>query len=91
MGAEVMRTLHTIIFRDGDLYVASGVELDIVAQGKTVREAEERLETVLKAELKEAEQSGRDVFDIGPAPDEIVSRFREKSAEIISQDKRLVA
>jgi len=65
--------------------------LDIVAQGATKREAEDRLETVLKAEIMEAEQAGRDVFDLGPAPDVIVSLFRQNSNEIIAQDKRLVA
>lgn len=91
MDIEVSRTLNTIVFREGELFIASGVELDIVAQGKTAMEAEARLETVLKAEIMEAEQAGRDIFDLGPAPDAIVTLFRQNSTEIISQDTRLVA
>jgi hypothetical protein len=91
MSIEVNRTLHTIVFREGELYIASGVELDIAAQGKTKQEAEERLETVLKAEIQDAAMTGRDVFDIGPAPASVVSLFEENSSAIISQDKRLVA
>lgn len=91
MGSSMARTLHTIIFKDGDHFVASGVELDIFAQGKTKDEAANRLETVLCAEIEEARASGRDLFDLGPAPDSVQSLFRESSSEIIAQDQRLVA
>ncbi len=91
MSSGMARTLHTIVFRDGDLFVASGVELDIVAQGKSAREASERLEVVLNAELREAEHAGRDVFDIGPAPAEVQAMFRGPDDAVHSRDERLVA
>jgi len=91
MEFTMARKLHTIILKDGDHFVASGVELDIFAQGKTKEEAATRLETVLRAEINEAKDSGRDLFDLGPAPESIQRLFRESSSKIISQDERLVA
>jgi predicted RNase H-like HicB family nuclease len=87
----MQRILHTIVFREGDTFIASGVELDVVAQGKTQQEAERRLETVIYAELNEARETGRDIFEIGPAPEEIVSLFNQGSDDIVSQHERLVA
>lgn len=89
MSDDMNRTLHTIVFKDGDLYIASGVELDIVAQGNTPDEAMNRLEVVLNAEMQEARLSGHDIFDIGPAPDSVQSLFRQD--DVISKDERLVA
>lgn len=91
MGSEMARTLHIIIFKDGDHFVASGVELDVFAQGKTKEEAAHRLETVLNAEMEEARASGRDLFDLGAAPEAVQSLFREASSEILAQEQRLVA
>ena len=91
MSMTTKRTLHTIVFKEGDAFIASGVELDIFAQGATKEEAERRLELVLRAEMDEARASGRDLFDLGPAPDGIQSLFRESSTDIIAQDERRVA
>jgi hypothetical protein len=57
----------------------------------TSEEAANRLEIVLCAEITEAKESGRDLFDLGPAPESIQRLFREESSKIISQDERLVA
>lgn len=89
MSDDMNRTLHTIVFKDGDLYIASGVELDIVAQGTTQDEAMSRLELVLNAEMQEARATGRDLFDLGPAPDSVQSLFRRD--DVICKDERLVA
>jgi len=91
MSNAVSRKLHTIVFKEGDLFIASGVELDIFAQGRTQAEAESRLEVVLRAEVDEANRAGRDVFDLGPAPDSIQSLFRGPSTAILAKEERLVA
>jgi hypothetical protein len=91
MSDVMARKLHTIVFQDGDIFIASGVEADIFAQGKSRSEAERRLETVLCAEINEARASGRDFFDIGPAPESVQTLFRDASSKIIAQDERLVA
>ncbi|MEO3387889.1 hypothetical protein [Mesorhizobium sp. CAU 1741] len=89
MSNDMARTLNIIVFKDEGFYIASGVELDIVAQGSTPEEAMNRLELVLNAEMQEAQSVGRDVFDLGPAPDSIQSLFRED--DVVSKDERLVA
>jgi len=91
MSSMEMRTLHTIVYKEGDHFIASGVELDIFAQGKTQAEAESRLEVVLNAEIREANDAGRDLFDLGPAPDSVVARFRRDGDDIVSQDERVFA
>jgi len=87
--AAMSRTIHTVVFKDGDIFVASGVELDVAAQGKTEAEAMARLDLVLNAEIRQAAESGRDVFDLGPAPESILRRF--KSDDNVATHERLVA
>jgi predicted RNase H-like HicB family nuclease len=89
MSSDMTRTLHTIVFMDGDMFIASGVELDVVAQGATAEEAMNRLEVVLNAEVQEARHTGRDVFDLGPAPSSVQAMFRED--DVLAKDERLVA
>jgi len=61
-------SVRVVVFRDGDLFVAQGLELDLAAQGKTQEEALERLRVVFRAEAREAAEQGRDLSHIGPAP-----------------------
>ena len=60
--------IRVVLFRDGDFFIAQGLEVDISAQGKTAEEAYERFGVVFDAELREARDTGRSIFDIGPAP-----------------------
>jgi hypothetical protein len=57
-----------VIFPDGDMFVAQALEVDIAAQGRSTDEACRRLRLAVNAEQVEADQAGRDMFDIGPAP-----------------------
>jgi len=91
MNGSMARKLHTIVYRDGDTFVASGVELDIFAQGRSAHEAMSRLETVLVAEMKDASDAGRDLFDIGPAPASVQKLFRGPDDALLAKEERLVA
>lgn len=61
-------TIRVVTFREGDLYVAQALEVDVSAQGKTAEDAQRRLNVALRREEMDAEQEGRSLFDIGPAP-----------------------
>lgn len=63
------QTYRVVGIKDGDVFVAQALEIDVSAQGRTFDEALERLKTALVAEENEAAACGRDVHDvIGPAP-----------------------
>jgi hypothetical protein len=73
---EMNRTVRTVTYKDGDLYVTQALEVDIAAQGSTATEAFERFGIALRAEAREAEAAGRDLFDIGPAPNVFHALFQ---------------
>jgi predicted RNase H-like HicB family nuclease len=60
--------LRILLIRDGDIFVAQCLELDVAAQGSSKDEALSRLNAVMRIEIKEARDQGRDIKDIGPAP-----------------------
>lgn len=61
-------TIRVVAFREGDLYVAQALEVDVCAQGHTAEDAMKNLRATLRAEADEARVQGRSIFDIGPAP-----------------------
>lgn len=84
MGFEMQNTIHVVVFKEGNLYIASGVEVDIMAQGKTLDEAIQRLEVVVHAEMADR---GNDLSDIGPAPDTIQKMFKGPDSRVISREQ----
>lgn len=60
--------LRVLILKDGDVFVAQCLEIDIAAQGHTEGEAIARLRAALMAELECAKEAGKSLADIGPAP-----------------------
>ena len=79
--------LRVIVLKDGDVYVAQCLEVDISAQGRSEDEAMSRLKAVLHAECEEAAAAGRDVMSIGPAP----FHFRTLYNADVVQRTKLVA
>ena len=69
------KPLRVVVFKDGDLFVAQCLEIDIAAQGATEAEAAMRLNAVFAAEIAAAKEAGRSVEDIGPAPDAFHSAY----------------
>lgn len=61
-------TIRVITFKEGDLFVAQALEVDVCAQGETREEADKRLIALIHTEAQEAKANGRTLFDIGPAP-----------------------
>lgn len=64
-----MADLRIVLYREQDLWVAQGLELDIRAQGTTVEEVEIRLDAVLLEEERyTTERHGKAFHGIGQAP-----------------------
>ena len=43
-----MRKLHTIVWKEEDLFVAKGLEVEVTSQGKTEKEALDNLQEALE-------------------------------------------
>jgi hypothetical protein len=62
-------TIRVVVFKDDDVWVAQCLEYDIGAQAADIDTLNERLNVVLKAELKESiERHGKPFAGIEPAP-----------------------
>jgi hypothetical protein len=85
MGSTAIRV---IVFKDGDLYIAQALEVDIAAQGPSPEEASRRLGVALDAEAREAEKAGRDWFEIGPAPEAMRVLYENR---VVSREEKKVA
>lgn len=77
--AHQPRTIRTVIFPDGDRFVAQALEIDIAAQGSSTDEAYRRLMLAVNAEQQDADHEGRDLFDIGPAPASFHALFDDQN------------
>lgn len=74
--------LRVVVLRDGGVYVAQCLEIDIAAQGLTEEEALDRLYETYRAEENLAREEGRNVHDIGPAPSQFHVLF---SSEVVGR------
>lgn len=62
-------SVRVIVFKDGEHWVAQCIEHDIGAQADDLDTLYDRLEVVFKAEMREARERNRAVFEgIEPAP-----------------------
>lgn len=69
-------TVRVLIYREGEVFIAQGLEVDICAQGDTPEVAKRRFGIALRAEAEEAWRHNRDLFDaVGPAPSFVHAMF----------------
>jgi hypothetical protein len=61
--------LRVIVLKDGDLFVAQCLEIDIASQGHSEADALAKLKLLFRAESDLAREKGTTLFDLGPAPD----------------------
>lgn len=73
------RTIRMVIFPDGDMFVAQALEVDVAAQGRTADEAHSRLALAMNVEQRDADEAGRDLFDIGPAPASFHAMYEDQN------------
>jgi len=55
--------LSIIVSREGKIFVAKGVEIELASQGRTIEEAIKNLREAFELWLKHAEPSELEVFD----------------------------
>jgi predicted RNase H-like HicB family nuclease len=61
--------LNVVIHRDGDFWVAQGLEHDIAAQGATIQEAKDNFRSTLETQIHFDILDGKQPLeDVGPAP-----------------------
>jgi hypothetical protein len=77
--------IRVVVFKDNDVWVAQCLEFDIGAQADSIDALTERLNAVLKAELKESVERNKMPFaGIAPAPQRFHTMWehRTRSLEI---------
>ncbi len=55
--------LSTVVSKEGKLYVARGVEIELASQGKTIEEALKNLKEAVQLWVKHAEEDELKVFE----------------------------
>jgi hypothetical protein len=75
--------LNVVVFEDGEVFIASGVEVYILAQGKSREEALRRLKATVRAELADR---GEDLSGIGPAPASIQRMFKGPDSRVVARE-----
>jgi hypothetical protein len=74
-------TLRVVIFQEGDIWIAQGLEHDICAQGSDLDALRGRFVATLQAEIDHAREQGkRSLKDIGPAPEHFFQMWEERSS-----------
>lgn len=73
-------TIRVVVFQDNGMWVAQCLEHDIGAQADSLDTLSERLEIVLKVELKESmEHHGKPFHNIAAAPDRFFRMWERRS------------
>lgn len=82
--------VRVVIFREGDTFIAQGLEVDICAQGASPEAANERFGITLNAEAAEAEEQGIDLFDmIKPAPSVFHTLYDTENGDVTRKTREL--
>jgi len=79
-----MLTLHNLIEKQGELYSAICLELNVASQGATPKEAEENLEEAIELYLEDVFEAG-DEEDFIPRPtptEEWIKYFEAESLKL---------
>lgn len=84
------RGIRFVVFLDAnsDIWVAQGLEVDVCAQGKSEQEARLNFVSTINLERSEARDRSRDLFDIGPAPQEFFDLWDD---DTVASDELAVA
>ena len=75
--------LRVVVYRDGDLYMAQGLEVDIATQAKDIPSLLVRLDLTLEAECAMSKERGGAPFaGIGPAPNYFHGLWDKRSVSL---------
>lgn len=67
-------SLRVIVFKEGDVWIAQGLELDVSAQGPDLKAVKERFLATLRSEFEHG-----DPQTIGPGPSKFFSMWTKRS------------
>lgn len=73
--ANTLDVLRVIVFKEGNLWIAQGLELDICAQGPDLTTVKSRFLATLRIEC----ETGNPVESIGPSPERFQSLWDKRS------------
>jgi len=77
-------TQRAVIFEEGDIWIAQCIDLDINAQGKTVKAAADNLALTIRADLQHCDENGLNPAEIiGPAPDHYRNLWDETPSRFV--------
>lgn len=81
--ANGLDSVRAIVFREGDMYVAQCLELDICAQARDVASVLDRLDLTIEAECAMRVEGGKEPFDgICPAPNYFHDLWEKRSVNL---------
>jgi len=82
-----MLDLHIVLEKEGDLFSALCLELNVASQGKTVEEAEKNIKEAVELYLKDVYAAGDEKeFVPRPAPVEEWLKYFRKEAEALKEE-----
>lgn len=73
-----MARLKILEYKDGDRYIAHCLELDLVAEGTTTKEAKENLNNLFSSYLQFAKENDIEQFAYHPAPKVYWDKFEKE-------------
>lgn len=78
-----LEDLRVIVYRDGDLYIAQGLEVDIATQAKDIPSLLVRLDLTIEAECAMSKERGGAPFaGIGAAPNYFHGLWKTRSVSL---------
>jgi hypothetical protein len=78
-----LEILRVIVYRDGDHYVAQGLEIDIATQGKDIPSLLARFDLTIEAECAMSRERGGEPFvGIGAAPNFFHGLWEKRSVAL---------
>jgi len=83
---------HSVIEKEGELYSAVCLELNVASQGKTVDEAKKNLQEAVELYLEDVLEAGDEKeFIPRPAPEEEWLKFFTASADLLAKELPKIA
>lgn len=78
MAGQTEKVLRVVVFEEGDIWLAQGLERDICVQGANLEALKERFLDTIQAEMHIV--GNGDLSHVGPAPNQYFTMWNERSA-----------
>lgn len=85
-------TMRVVVFKDGDLWIAQGLERDICARGSDLRDVQERFKMLMELETDfSLQQKKQPLEGIEPAPKHFHDMWEQRSGWTTQADHMQLA